>query len=71
MPNINLIAELQAIQTAGTAGWKGLSSASPKARLMIRKAEQVYFPQMPVAGIDNNIALLAGNAVANLQAGYW
>ena len=71
MPNIELIAELQAIQTGGTSGFKGLSSVSPKARLILRKSQAVLYPAMQSKSLDNNITAIALYGVQQLQANYW
>jgi len=71
MANIELIAELQAVHDAGAAAWKGLSSVSPKVRIMLRKAEYISYPSVPRLGIDNNIVALSQTAINQLTANNW
>lgn len=68
MANIQLIAELQAIQNAGAGAWKGLSSVSPQCRFALTKASQNNFPSAPHKGVDTNIVSLCVSAIASLSA---
>lgn len=66
--DVELIAKLQTIQNAGTAGWQERLSADPKTYAVLRSAELRLYPARLAGTLRNNIVTIAQNAINWLTA---